>query len=94
MQFIESPDPGQYPLRSDFDIGRPGTTNAVTKRGLYSIGIGRKYYEKVYSPQRSQVNDPNIPGPGTYDFKNKTVGSDAKSFKLQGRASNPMEFSN
>ena len=81
-QIIESPDPGKYELRSDFDIGRPGTTNAVTKRGVYSIGIGRKYYEKVYSPDKTQVNDPNIPGPGTYDQKAKTLGTEGKRFKM------------
>lgn len=82
-------------MRSDFDIGRPGTTNAVTKRGVYSIGIGRKYYERVYSPSNTIVNDPNIPGPGTYDQKAKTVGNNnGTKYKFQGRAKNPREPAN
>ena len=69
-------------MRSEFDIGRPGTTNAVTKKGVYSIGIGRKYYEKVYIPSSTPTNDPNKPGPGTYNPRNKMVGTEGKNFKF------------
>lgn len=46
----KSPDPGHYDLKSDFDIGKPGTANS-TKRGIYSFGIGRDSYKKVYLPE-------------------------------------------
>jgi len=89
VSILESPDPGRYNLRSEFDIGRPGTTNTVTKPCLYSFGIGRKYYEKVYSPQNKITNDPNIPGPGCYDQSYQTVEKNkGKHYKMQGRSKN------
>ena len=49
--FLGSPPCNTYRLKSDFEIGKPGTGNASTKSGLYSFGIGRKHYERVYLPQ-------------------------------------------
>jgi hypothetical protein len=39
-------------LPSDFDIGKPGTAMAGSnsKAGVYSFGISREYYKKVYVP--------------------------------------------
>ena len=52
--FIESPDPGIYDLKSDFDLGKPstaGTAKGGSKRGVYSMGVGRHIYQKVYLPE-------------------------------------------
>ena len=46
---IASPDPGAYPLYSDFDIGKKGGPN-VTKKGLYSFGAPHEVYKNVYIP--------------------------------------------
>lgn len=49
-----SPDPGQYQLKSDFDMGKPSTANTAkggSKRGIYTFGISREKYEKVYLPE-------------------------------------------
>ena len=46
----KSPDPGVYELKSDFDIGKPGTAG-WTKRGIYTFGVGRQMYQKVYLPE-------------------------------------------
>lgn len=46
----KSPDPGVYDLKSEFDIGKPGTAGG-SKRGIYTFGIGRQMYEKVYLPE-------------------------------------------
>ena len=81
---IESPPPDTYRLPSDFDVGRVSPKNHRTKKGLYSFGIGRKYYEKVYIKGK-QPRDPQIPGPGTYVPKNYTIGTEGRNFNFQGR---------
>ena len=51
---LESPDPGIYELKSDFDIGKPSTANTAkggSKRGIYTFGIGRQHYNKVHLPE-------------------------------------------
>lgn len=53
-----SPEPGTYTLRSEFEIGKAGGPN-ISKAGLYSFGIGRQHYEKVYLPFRKQNTDTN-----------------------------------
>lgn len=49
--FLESPS-YKYNLPSEFDIGKPGTAMAgsMSKAGVYSFGISREYYKKVYIP--------------------------------------------
>jgi hypothetical protein len=37
----KSPEPGTYTLKSEFEIGKPGTSNSNRKAGIYSFGIGR-----------------------------------------------------
>lgn len=77
---LGSPPPGSYTLKSEFEIGRPGTTNTVTKGGIYSFGIGREKYEKVYMPSRTINNDPLQPGPGTYTSSLYSVGTEGRKF--------------
>ena len=51
---LASPDPGIYQLKSDFDMGKPSTANTAkggTKSGVYTFGISRDKYEKVYLPE-------------------------------------------
>jgi hypothetical protein len=49
--FIESPS-YKYNIPSEFDIGKPGTAMAgsMSKAGVYSFGISREYFKKVYIP--------------------------------------------
>ena len=51
IELIESPS-YKYNLPSEFDIGKPGTAMAgsMSKAGVYSFGISREYYKKVYVP--------------------------------------------
>lgn len=43
---------------------------SMSKAGVYSFGISREYYKKVYVPQSNQTVDEDLPGPGTYDMQN------------------------
>lgn len=36
---------------------------------MYSFGIGRHHYEKVYIPFKKGPNDTSIPGPGAYEHR-------------------------
>ena len=47
---LDSPPPGLYELKSDFDLGKPGSVSTTNKAGVYSFGIWREFYEKVYLP--------------------------------------------
>ena len=62
---------------SDFDIGKPGTANIGTKRGLYSMG------KKV---KLDRID--GMPGPGAYTSKLMTIGHSGPMFNLQGRSHN------
>ena len=42
---------------------------------MYSFGISREFYKKVYNPEGKQMPDDCTPGPGTYDDKYKTLGT-------------------
>ena len=50
--YLESPPSSKYKLPSEFDIGKPGTAMSGfnSKAGVYSFGISREYYKKVYIP--------------------------------------------
>lgn len=56
------PSPDTYRLKSEFDSDAPQKTT-ITKIA-YSFGASRDVYEKVYSPQKTSNNDPDMPGPG------------------------------
>jgi hypothetical protein len=76
-------------LPSDFDIGKrgkPGTANFSQKAGMYSFGISHEYYKKVYVPENKQTPDECTPGPGAYDSKYKTIGTDGQKWNMQGRS--------
>lgn len=38
---LESPPPGSYEVKSEFNVGKPGTAGPSTKNHIYSFGIGR-----------------------------------------------------
>ena len=46
----DSPPSNSYILPSDFDVGKPGTANYRRKAGLFSFGVHRDAYRKVYIP--------------------------------------------
>jgi len=86
----KSPEPGTYTLKSEFEIGKPGTANSVSKAGIYSFGIGRHHFEKVYLPFRKTNTDTTIPGPGTYEHTAYSIKhNDGRKFNMQGRTKNP-----
>ena len=76
--YLVSPEPGTYNLKSEFEVGRPGTCNTVTKAGIYSFGIGREKFEKVYMSSRKSVA--LTPGPGTYTSSLYSVGTEGRKF--------------
>ena len=53
---------------------------------MYTFGISREYYKKVYVPEAKQVADDCSPGPGTYDTKYKTIGTMGAKWNMQGRS--------
>ena len=74
---------------SDFDIGNPKANVSISKSHLYSFGGPHSIYKKVYNPECPQnKDDGNMPGPGTYDYKLKTIGTEGKKYKFQGRSLN------
>lgn len=77
--FIASPDPGNYNLISDFDIGKPGTANIGTKRGVYSMGRKCKNPE---DPMSKLGKFDEMPGPGAYTSKLMTIGHSGPMFNL------------
>ena len=48
---------------------------------MYSFGVGRQYYEKVFMKALKQT-DPAVPGPGTYQYKNFTCGTEGRNFQF------------
>jgi hypothetical protein len=44
MPYLESPPPNSYTLKSEFEIGKPGSSTINTKSGIYTFGVGRKAY--------------------------------------------------
>lgn len=81
----DSPSPGQYEIKSEFEIGKPGDIRPLSKRGLYSFGLGRDHFQKVYYPQKkSGLNDQNLPGPGQYDPV-REFGQGGKKCKIHER---------
>lgn len=77
--YIASPDPGVYNLISDFDIGKPGTANIGTKRGIYSMG---KKIKSPDDPMSKMEKYDGLPGPGAYTSKLMTIGHSGPSFNL------------
>ena len=83
--YIASPDPGVYNLISDFDIGKPGTANIGTKRGIYSMG---KKVKNPDDPMSKLDKYDGMPGPGAYTSKLMTIGHSGPMYNLQGRSHN------
>lgn len=77
-----------YNLKSEFDIGAPGSVSHTTKSNIYGFGLGHKVYEKVYLPQRLVSNDPDVPGPGKYDLRIYNIGKHSRKSSLHGRPHN------
>ena len=45
-------------MKSDFDLGKPSTAGTAlggSKRGVYTFGMSREKYEKVYLPEDPRV---------------------------------------
>ena len=89
FSFIDSPPPGTYNLTSDFDIGNPKTGTSVSKSHLYSFGGPHSIYKKVYNPEcPSSIDTEHHPGPGAYNDKYRTIGTEGRNIKFQGRSLN------
>ena len=56
---------------------------------MYSFGIGRQYYQRVYLPHQKQNLDNSMPGPGHYESVIYGVGTDSKKYNMQGKTYNP-----
>lgn len=82
-----SPSPGDYERTSDFDIGNPDTGTQMTKAGVYTFGVSREAYKKVYLP-KAKVTDPLLPGPGAYTVKLKQLGTEGQKWGFRGRSLN------
>lgn len=61
---------------------------------MYSFGIGRQYYQRVYMAHQKANLDNSMPGPGAYESVIYGVGTDSKKYNMQGKTFNPSEPSN
>jgi hypothetical protein len=59
----------------------------LTKKGLFTFGVSRDAYKKVYLP-KAKVADPSIPGPGAYDNKFLTIGTEGKKWGIRQKIKN------
>lgn len=61
----------------------------MTKKGLYSFGAGHDVYKKVFNPENPmQQNTEELPGPGAYHYRNKSIGTEGRNFKMQSKPYN------
>eukprot|EP00356_Strombidium_inclinatum_P016250 CAMPEP_0170487364 /NCGR_PEP_ID=MMETSP0208-20121228/6204_1 /TAXON_ID=197538 /ORGANISM="Strombidium inclinatum, Strain S3" /LENGTH=102 /DNA_ID=CAMNT_0010761625 /DNA_START=254 /DNA_END=562 /DNA_ORIENTATION=- len=70
-------------------MGIPGSGR--TKAGVYSFGVGRDHFKKVYLPQSKLSSDMTIPGPGTYSSGFGQFGKGSRKTRIQGRTKNVLE---
>ena len=71
-------------MKSDFDVGKPGTAGGWSKPGLYTFGVGRQNYKKVYLPEDPRIGADfsSIPGPGSYTNKLMTIGNEGQKWRI------------
>ena len=86
--WIDSPPPGMYNIKSEFDVGKPGSVSHVTKSNVYGFGIGHRAYDKVYLPHKKRENDPDCPGPGKYNLDMYNIGKHARKYSMYSRVKN------
>jgi len=61
----------------------------VKKGHLYSFGQSHSVYKKVFNPENPMpINVDKLPGPGSYNDKSQTMGSDGIKYGMQGRSLN------
>jgi len=84
---VDSPAPGQYSVRSIFDVPKPYEIKGK------SFGISRNYYENVYIPHQDNIApriSSQIPAPNRYSvLEADPIGKNAKKFSLIGRVVPP-----
>ena len=66
---LETPLPKRYKLEEELDC-----------QNVRKQIDAKKRYKNVYIPEAKQNRDVDIPGPGTYNYKNKTLGSEGKKW--------------
>ena len=86
----DAPPSNTYLLPSDFDIGKPGTSGHKRKAGLFSFGVNREAYRKVYIPGKTQNFD-DVPGPGTYKVNHLTGHEAIGNWKIQAKTPCPHD---
>ena len=77
-----------YNIKSEFDVGKPGSVSHVTKSNVYGFGIGHRAYDKVYLPHKKRENDPDCPGPGKYNLDMYNIGKHARKYSMYSRVKN------
>jgi hypothetical protein len=80
-----SPPPGSYELKSDFEIGAPGSKTHKSKNHIYSFGLGRQHFRKVYMPAVPLSQDPNHPGPAMYAVPYYNIGKHSRKASMHRR---------
>jgi hypothetical protein len=71
-------------------MGNPKKGLSITKGHLYSFGAPHSVYKKVYNPENPIPASAEIgmPGPGHYDDRTMTMGTEGKKYRIQGRSVN------
>lgn len=82
-----TPPPDSYTIKTCFD----GESPTIKKNHLttdFKLQSSRQANQKLFNPESKSPVKNDIPGPGTYDFRNMTIGTDALKFTLKSRIKN------
>ena len=81
------PSPDKYTLPTEF-IEKSKISPGMNRGNIFSMGIGRQHYEKVYMPHKKSHANAETPGPGTYTNRVYTCGTGGRKIQMHGRIKN------
>ena len=86
---LATPPPNSYNIKTSFDGSSPHIKgNTITTS--FKLQSSRIQNESVFIPgARTSWMYAGVPGPGTYKFAHKSVGSDSLTYSIKARTINP-----
>lgn len=88
----DAPPPGTYSVKSTFEGENPTIKrNHLTTK--FSSQSAREAHTNQYVPNSGEISPKAarlIPGPGTYHYKNMTIGHQTLAFTLKSRIRNTL----
>ena len=72
--------------RTQFEINIPSDFGQVKEKG-YTFGASREVYKRVFTKNQPFIQDPDIPGPGTYQVPTfvERIKNDKRNFIMGGK---------